>query len=74
MCYSFYYPINLHYSQTTTATATVIVEFYYPINLHYSQTGELWIAVIKQFYYPINLHYSQTVYVAEGKENSFTTL
>ncbi len=34
----FYYPINLHYSQTGDATFYYNFPFYYPINLHYSQT------------------------------------
>ena len=34
----FYYPINLHYSQTTSLKRVLRRTFYYPINLHYSQT------------------------------------
>ena len=34
----FYYPINLHYSQTMCGNLSNIYMFYYPINLHYSQT------------------------------------
>ena len=34
----FYYPINLHYSQTMYNTMLETGKFYYPINLHYSQT------------------------------------
>ena len=36
----FYYPINLHYSQTPIPEHTAFRRFYYPINLHYSQTFE----------------------------------
>ena len=34
----FYYPINLHYSQTVNDILPDLAKFYYPINLHYSQT------------------------------------
>ena len=34
----FYYPINLHYSQTRVGDVLALKPFYYPINLHYSQT------------------------------------
>ena len=34
----FYYPINLHYSQTGENGILGMYLFYYPINLHYSQT------------------------------------
>ena len=34
----FYYPINLHYSQTGFHRIPIYTQFYYPINLHYSQT------------------------------------
>ena len=34
----FYYPIDLHYSQTRALGAGRRTEFYYPIDLHYSQT------------------------------------
>ncbi len=34
----FYYPINLHYSQTVVDEEIKVAKFYYPINLHYSQT------------------------------------
>ena len=36
--WGFYYPINLHYSQTRCAYNVGDFGFYYPINLHYSQT------------------------------------
>ncbi len=64
----FYYPINLHYSQTETFQTSEKVLFYYPINLHYSQTQFLNASDVSKFYYPINLHYSQTTTRA-----SFTT-
>ena len=35
----FYYPIDLHYSQTYWRLAKYYQAFYYPIDLHYSQTG-----------------------------------
>ncbi len=35
----FYYPINLHYSQTDIGIPPLLSGFYYPINLHYSQTA-----------------------------------
>ena len=35
----FYYPINLHYSQTIAFGRAGGELFYYPINLHYSQTS-----------------------------------
>ena len=35
----FYYPINLHYSQTHIKYSVKDFRFYYPINLHYSQTN-----------------------------------
>ena len=35
----FYYPINLHYSQTYAIQTNGGAKFYYPINLHYSQTA-----------------------------------
>ena len=56
----FYYPINLHYSQTSYGTHLHFDVFYYPINLHYSQTIKYLNKASDKFYYPINLHYSQT--------------
>ena len=56
----FYYPINLHYSQTPRDCKRKVQEFYYPINLHYSQTRARKRQAPRRFYYPINLHYSQT--------------
>ena len=56
----FYYPINLHYSQTREPDIDMIKKFYYPINLHYSQTLGVITLYRRKFYYPINLHYSQT--------------
>ena len=56
----FYYPINLHYSQTSTQYRPLPTMFYYPINLHYSQTITEYLNGKSEFYYPINLHYSQT--------------
>ena len=35
----FYYPIDLHYSQTRPSVGARPLPFYYPIDLHYSQTG-----------------------------------
>ena len=37
----FYYPIDLHYSQTTRYRRSLSILFYYPIDLHYSQTSIL---------------------------------
>ena len=34
----FYYPIDLHYSQTPVSASKQSMMFYYPIDLHYSQT------------------------------------
>ena len=70
----FYYPINLHYSQTTSLMGAAGYEFYYPINLHYSQTCGITAFLGRTFYYPINLHYSQThIWVAKFG-GGFTTL
>ena len=70
----FYYPINLHYSQTLYDTSADDMRFYYPINLHYSQTTVVGEFQHTTFYYPINLHYSQTNADIFGYENCFTTL
>ncbi len=70
----FYYPINLHYSQTIYSVARSVKLFYYPINLHYSQTGITVDAEPPKFYYPINLHYSQTYAHCTGIMQCFTTL
>ena len=56
----FYYPIKLHYSQTTDQLSVPAFVFYYPIKLHYSQTIDGSACSIARFYYPIKLHYSQT--------------
>ena len=53
----FYYPIDLHYSQTTSVTPFICGRFYYPIDLHYSQTCMDKLICWRRFYYPINLHY-----------------
>ena len=37
----FYYPIDLHYSQTIPYGIIIPDKFYYPIDLHYSQTSIL---------------------------------
>ncbi len=66
----FYYPINLHYSQTALCGAGSRPRFYYPINLHYSQTRARPPAAVG-FYYPINLHYSQTYCEYIRTENGF---
>ncbi len=63
----FYYPINLHYSQTGVAMEKKDRQFYYPINLHYSQTIILFVVCFLLFYYPINLHYSQTMVAIQLK-------
>ncbi len=57
---SFYYPIDLHYSQTPSNQNYQIQQFYYPIDLHYSQTLLDIVHETDEFYYPIDLHYSQT--------------
>ena len=56
----FYYPIELHYSQTDMAVRLLAEGFYYPIELHYSQTALPSVRGVHPFYYPIELHYSQT--------------
>ena len=39
--YLFYYPIDLHYSQTEKESTSIPEQFHYPIDLHYSQTDLL---------------------------------
>ena len=56
----FYYPIDLHYSQTKNRMQLIPAQFYYPIDLHYSQTYWRLAKYYQAFYYPIDLHYSQT--------------
>ena len=70
----FYYPIDLHYSQTMVVYDCKEQGFYYPIDLHYSQTP---VSASKQsmmFYYPIDLHYSQTESQYETEVSGFITL
>ena len=67
----FYYPINLHYSQTGDAPYYGCSEFYYPINLHYSQTFAQSFVSRSSFYYPINLHYSQTAVHRSPRHTQF---
>ena len=58
--YLFYYPIDLHYSQTDLPYHQTPVKFHYPIDLHYSQTPAVGCRPERAFHYPIDLHYSQT--------------
>ena len=57
---SFYYLIELHYSQTHLTIFLTIRMFYYLIELHYSQTNFSYRRPFHVFYYLIELHYSQT--------------
>ena len=60
MIKSFYYLIDLHYSQTNMVLYLCLYLFYYLIDLHYSQTAMDNADLQKEFYYLIDLHYSQT--------------
>ena len=57
---TFYYLIDLHYSQTQWMQRLTQIRFYYLIDLHYSQTTWSIITALLLFYYLIDLHYSQT--------------
>ena len=70
----FYYPIDLHYSQTRVSVVSQAHSFYYPIDLHYSQTDGDTKAFEILFYYPIDLHYSQTRSTPLVSTSSFITL
>ena len=57
---TFYYLIDLHYSQTSSSKLSHDSVFYYLIDLHYSQTFRYVFCEAYLFYYLIDLHYSQT--------------
>ena len=71
---SFYYLIDLHYSQTLNIMSDLTERFYYLIDLHYSQTSGKAPSCRQEFYYLIDLHYSQTEVVCSFRTISFTTL
>ena len=57
---SFYYLMDLHYSQTNILAPLHYFWFYYLMDLHYSQTHAVNLRKSLAFYYLMDLHYSQT--------------
>ena len=58
--FSFYYLMDLHYSQTYIENRFGRLRFYYLMDLHYSQTNYKNYIKTRLFYYLMDLHYSQT--------------